>query len=280
MSACTYACDERSKPVNMIHPTALIATGARLADDVEVGPYVIIEEHVSIGSGTKVMAHAVVRGYTTIGECNQIHMGAIIGHDPQDVAFNPAVESYVRIGNNNLIREYCTIHRGTKPGSETCIGDNNFLMAGSHLGHNVHIGDRVVVANNALLAGYVTVGDRVFISGGVAIHQFCSIGRLAMLSGNGRFSQNIPPFVIALERNAVQGLNLVGLRRAGVSPEALRELKEAYHVLYRAGLLRTEAIARMQACAFASDEARDFIDFVVNTDRPLVQPREKNKEED
>jgi len=278
MSACSHACDERSKPVNMIHPTALIAAGARLADDVEIGPYVIIEEHVSIGGGTKIMAHAVVRGYTTIGECNQIHMGAIIGHDPQDVAFDPAVESYVRIGNNNSIREYSTIHRGTKQGSETSIGSNNFLMAGSHLGHNVHIGDRVVVANNALLAGYVTVGDRVFISGGVAIHQFCSIGRLAMLSGNGRFSQNIPPFVIALERNAVQGLNLVGLRRAGVSHQALRELKEAYHVLYRAGLLRTEAIARMQACAFASDEARDFLDFVVNTDRPLVQPREKNKE--
>lgn len=263
--------------MTMIHPTALIAAGARLSDDVEIGPYVIIEEHVSIGSGTKIMAHAVVRGHTTIGECNQIHMGAIIGHDPQDVAFDPAFESYVRIGNNNLIREYCTIHRGTKPGSETCIGNNNFLMAGSHLGHNVHIGDRVVVANNALLAGYVKVGDRVFISGGAGIHQFCSIGRLAMLSGNGRFSQNIPPFVIALERNTVQGLNLVGMRRAGVSPEALRELKEAYHVLYRSGLLRREAIARMQACGFASDEARDFLDFVVNTDRPLMQPREKIK---
>ena len=266
--------------MNMIHPTALIAAGARLADDVEIGPYAIIEEHVSIGSGTKIMAHAVVRGYTTIGECNQIHMGAIIGHDPQDVAFDPVVESYVRIGNNNIIREYCTIHRGTKHGSATCIGNNNFLMANAHMAHNVQIGDRVIIANNAMLAGYARVGDRVFMSGGVAIHQFCSIGRLAMLSGYGRFSRNIPPFVIALERNAVQGLNLVGMRRAGVSPEAVRELKEAYHVLYRAGLLRTEAIARMQACAFASEEARDFLDFVVNTDRPLVQPREKNNEDE
>lgn len=280
MCACNHACDERSKPVNMIHPTALIASGARLADDVEVGPYAIIEENVSIGSGTKIMAHAVVRAYTTIGECNQIHMGAIIGHDPQDVAFDPAVESYVRIGNNNIIREYCTIHRGTKHGSATCLGNNNFLMASSHMAHNVQIGDQVVVANNAMLAGYAKVGDRVFISGGVAVHQFCSIGRLAMLSGCGRFSQNIPPFVIALERNAVHGLNLVGMRRAGVSPEALRELKEAYHMLYRAGLLRTEAIARMQACTFASDEARDFLDFVLNSDRPLVQPREKNNKEE
>ncbi len=277
MCACNHACDERSKPVNMIHPTALIAAGARLADDVEIGPYVIIEENVSIGSGTKIMAHAVVRGYTTIGERNQIHMGAIIGHDPQDVAFDPAAESYVRIGCDNIVREYCTIHRGTKPGSATCIGDNNFLMINVHVAHNVQIGNRVIIANNTMLAGHVKVADRVFMSGAVAVHQFCSIGSLAMISGQSGFSQNVPPFVIALERNAVQGLNFVGMRRAGVSAEALRELKEAYHVLYRAGLLRTEAIARMQACAFASDEARYFLDFVVNTDRPLVQPRAKNK---
>ncbi|MBM4310625.1 MAG: acyl-ACP--UDP-N-acetylglucosamine O-acyltransferase [Deltaproteobacteria bacterium] len=261
--------------VNRIHPTALIAPGAYLADDVEVGPYAIIEDRVEIGSGTKVMAHAVVRAYTTIGERNRIHMGAIIGHDPQDVAFDPAVESFVRIGSDNIIREYCTIHRGTKPGSETRIGSNNFLMAGSHFAHNVQVGDRVVVANNALLAGYVTLGDRVFVSGGAAVHQFCTIGRLAMLSGNGRFSCNIPPFVSALERNAVAGLNLVGLRRAGVAQDAIRELKQAYMLLYRSGLLRSEAIARMQACSFGSEEAREFLAFVAGSSRPLVRARVK-----
>jgi UDP-N-acetylglucosamine acyltransferase len=263
--------------VTMIHPTALIAAGACLADDVEVGPYVIIENHTNIGSGTKIMAHAVVRGHTTIGERNQIHMGAIIGHDPQDVTFDPSVESYVRIGNDNLIREYCTIHRGTKHGSATCLGDNNFLMVGSHMGHNVQIGDRVVVANNTMLAGYVKVADRVFLGGGVGVHQFCSIGRLAMISGNGSFSCNIPPFVCALERNTVAGLNLIGLRRAGVASEAITELKEAYLLLYRSALLRAQAIERMQACAFASDEAREFVAFVINSDRPLVQPRVHNK---
>jgi UDP-N-acetylglucosamine acyltransferase len=262
--------------VNRIHPTALVAPGACLADDVEVGPYVIIDDHVEIGSGTTIMAHAVVRAFTTIGERNRVHMGAIIGHDPQDVAFNPAVESFVRIGSDNIIREYCTIHRGTKPGSETRIGSHNFLMAGAHVAHNVQLGDRVVVANNALLAGYVTVGDRVFVSGGVAVHQFCAVGRLAMLSGNGRFSCNIPPFVSALERNAVAGLNVVGLRRAGVAPDAIRELKEAYMLLYRSGLLRTEALARMQACAFTSQEAREFCTFVADTARPLVQERSKS----
>ena len=261
----------------MIHPTAIIAAGACLADDVEVGPYVIIDNHVSIGSGTKIMAHAVVREHTTIGERNQIHMGAIIGHDPQDLAFDSKMESYVRIGNDNIFREYCTIHRGTKQDSATCIGDNNFLMVNVHAAHNVQIGDRVIVANNTLLAGYVTVGDRVFIGGGVAIHQFCSIGRLAMLSGCGRFSQNIPPFVNALERNSVEGLNLVGMRRAGISPEAVREIKEAYGLLYRTGLLRTDAIERMQACCFESDAAREFLSFVVSSDRPLVQPRSQNR---
>jgi UDP-N-acetylglucosamine acyltransferase len=258
--------------VTKIHPTAIIAAGARLADDVEVGPYVVIEDHVSIGSGTKIMAHAVVRGHTTIGERNQIHMGAVIGHDPQDVAFDPGVESYVRIGSGNILREHCTIHRGTKEGSSTCIGDNNFLMVNVHVAHNVQIGNRVIIANNTMLAGYAKVADRVFMSGAVAIHQFCSIGKLAMLSGNSGFSQNVPPFVIALERNGVEGLNLVGMRRANVSHEAVRELKDAYGLLYRSGLLRAEAIERMQAYGFESEEAREFFSFVVTSDRPLVQP--------
>jgi len=259
----------------MIHPTALIASGACLADDVEVGPYVIIDNNVSIGSGTKIMAHAVVREYTTIGERNQIHMGAIIGHDPQDVAFDPGLESYVRIGNENNIREYCTIHRGTKQGSATCIGDNNFLMVNVHVAHNVQIGDRVIIANNTMLAGYVKVADRVFISGGAAVHQFCSVGSLAMISGQSGVSQNVPPFVIALGRNNLEGLNLVGLRRAGVSSEAIREIKEAYGLMYRTRLLRTEAIEQLQACCFESDEAREFVSFVVTSDRPLLQPRSR-----
>jgi UDP-N-acetylglucosamine acyltransferase len=259
--------------VNRIHPTALIAAGACLADDVEVGPYAVIDDHVEIGSGTTILAHAVVRAFTTIGERNRIHMGAVIGHDPQDVAFDPAVESFVRIGSDNIIREYCTIHRGTKPGSETRIGSHNFLMAGSHVAHNVQIGDRVILANNALLAGYVTVGDRVFVSGGACVHQFCAIGRLAMLSGNSRFSCNIPPFVSALERNSVAGLNLVGLRRAGIPREAVRELKEAYMLLFRSGLLRADALARMQARDFASEEAREFLAFAAGSTRPLVHAR-------
>lgn len=266
--------------MSRIHPTALVAPGARLADDVEVGPYAIIDDGAVIGGGTHIMAHAIVRAHTVLGERNRIHMGAVIGHDPQDVAFDPCVESFVRIGCDNIIREYCTIHRGTKPGSATCIGNNNFLMAGSHVGHNVLIGDRVVLANNVLLAGYVRVGDRVFVSGGTGVHQFCRIGRLAMLSGNGRFSCNIPPFVNALERNAVAGLNLVGLRRAGVGRDAVREIKEAYLLLYRSGLLRKQAIDRMQASAFTSDEAREFIEFVTSSDRPLVRPRVNQYAED
>jgi len=144
-------------------------------------------------------------------------------------------------------------------------------MAGAHLAHNVEIGNNVIIANNALLAGYVRVGDRAFISGGVVIHQFVTIGRLAMLRGNGRFSMDIPPFVVALERNCVEGVNLVGLRRAGLAAEVIREIKEAYRIFYLSGLPRNRAVAALEEAGFLSAEAREFIDFVRGAQRPLVQ---------
>lgn len=254
-----------------IHPTAIISPKAELDASVDVGPHVIIEGQVRIGSGTKVYANAYITGDTTIGENNEIHMGAIIGHEPQDFAFDRKIRSFVRIGDNNIIREYCTIHRGTKPESETVIGNDNFLMAGAHIAHNVVLGNNIIIANNALLAGYVRVGDRTFISGGVVIHQFVTVGRLAMLSGNGRFSMDIPPFVVALERNSVEGVNLVGLRRAGLSAEVIREIKNAYKILYLSGLSKNKAIAELENASLVSVEAREFIDFVKGAQRPLVQ---------
>jgi len=253
-----------------IHATALVSARAEIDPSVEIGPHVIIDGSVTIGKGTKIYANAYITGTTTIGENNEIHMGAVIGHEPQDVAFDKKTTSFVSIGNNNIIREYCTIHRGTKPESATLIGDNNFLMAGAHVAHNVKIGNNVVIANNALLAGYVTIGDRTFISGGVVIHQFVTVGRLAMLSGNGRFSMDIPPFLVALERNAVEGVNLVGLRRAGLSADTIREIKNAYKIFYLSGLQKNKAIAELEAANFASPEAQEFITFIKTAQRPLV----------
>ncbi|MCX8044519.1 MAG: acyl-ACP--UDP-N-acetylglucosamine O-acyltransferase [Desulfobacterota bacterium] len=254
-----------------IHPTAIIDPRAQIDTTAAIGPYVIIDGNVTIGSGTKIYAHAYITGATTIGNNNEIHMGAVIGHEPQDTTFDKRTTSFVRIGDNNIIREYCTIHRGTKPDTETVIGNGNFLMAGAHVAHNVVIGNNVIIANNALLAGHVKIGDRVFISGGVVIHQFVTVGRLAMLSGNGRFSMDIPPFVVALERNAVEGVNLVGLRRAGLSAQTIRELKNAYKILYLSGLQKNKAIAALEGAGFVSPEAREFIDFVRTAQRPLVQ---------
>lgn len=254
-----------------IHPTAIISPKAELDTSVDIGPHVIIDGPVRIGSGTKVYANAYIAGETTIGENNEIHMGAVIGHEPQDFAFDRKTRSFVRIGDGNIIREYCTIHRGTKPETETVIGSNNFLMAGAHIAHNVVLGNNIIIANNALLAGYVKVGDQAFISGGVVIHQFVTIGRLAMLSGNGRFSMDIPPFLVALERNSVEGVNLVGLRRAGLSAEAIREIKTAYRLLYLSGLPKNKALAALEESGFASAEVREFINFVKGAQRPLVQ---------
>ena len=162
-----------------IHATALVSARAEIDPSVEIGPHVIIDGSVTIGKGTKIYANAYITGTTTIGENNEIHMGAVIGHEPQDVAFDKKTTSFVSIGNNNIIREYCTIHRGSKPDSATRIGSHNFLMAGVHLGHAVQMGDRNIIANNALLAGHVSVGNRVVIGGGSVFHQFLRIGDMA-----------------------------------------------------------------------------------------------------
>jgi len=254
----------------VIHTTALVSPKADIHPSVEIGPHVIIGDHVTIGRGTKIFANAYITGHTAIGEDNEIHPGVVIGHEPQDFAFDKSIVSYVRIGHKNIIREYCTIHRGTKPETATVVGSNNFLMAGTHLAHNVSVGNHVITANNALFGGYVSIGDSAFVSGGVVVHQFVTIGRLAMLSGNGRFSQDIPPFVVALERNGVEGLNLVGLRRAGCSAATVRELKNAYKIFYLSGLPKKKAIERLEAEDFTSPEAAEFTGFIKGAKRPLV----------
>jgi UDP-N-acetylglucosamine acyltransferase len=244
----------------VIHPTAIVSPKAELDSSVEVGPHAIIEEHVQIGAGTKVWANAYISGHTTIGRDNQIHMGAVIGHEPQDVKFERSGRSYLRIGDRNIFREYCTVHRGTEPESATVVGNDCFLMAASHVGHNCVIGDGVVLCNCALLAGHVQVGDRAFISGGVVIHQFTRVGRLAMCSGNARVSMDVPPFTLAAERNEIHALNLVGLRRAKLAREAISELKKLFQLFYLSGKNGSQALAEADG-AFTTPEAREFIEF-------------------
>lgn len=245
----------------MIHPTAIIHPDAQLGTDVTVGPYAIIEGAARIGDRCVIQAHAVIGAHVTMGEDNVIGYGAIIGGEPQDFAFRPEIRSEVRIGKANKIREYATIHRGTAEGTATVVGDQCFLMAGAHLAHNVALGDHVILANNALLGGYVQVGDRVFIGGGCVFHQHIRIGRLAICQGGSAFSKDIPPFVIAAGANAAAGLNVVGLRRAGLSPAQRAEIKEAFGLLYRSGLNVSQSLAAARDRVWA-EEGRAFWDFV------------------
>lgn len=219
----------------MIHPTAIIHPDAQLAASVTIGPYAVIEGAAVLGEGCVVQAHAIIGASVTMGKGNTIGYGAIVGGDPQDFAFQPEVRSRVVIGNDNKIREYVTIHRGTTEDSETAMGDGCFLMAGAHLAHNVRLANHVILANNVLLGGHVQVGDRVFIGGGCVFHQHIRIGHHAICQGASAFSKDIPPFVIAAERNGVAGLNVIGLRRSGFDPAQRAEIKHAFDLLYRSG---------------------------------------------
>jgi len=213
-----------------IHPTALVNPDAQIGADVEIGPFSIVGPQAVIGEKTIVQSHAVIEGEVEIGTRNFIGHGAVIGAPPQDVSFSLERKTMVKIGNDNVIREYCTIHRGTAEGTATKIGDKNFLMAAAHVGHNCVIGNNVTIANNCLLAGYVRVDDGAFLGGGSTFHQFMHIGRLVMVQGSSAFGKDLPPFVIAAERNSVFGVNVVGLRRTGFSARDREEIKTAFRI--------------------------------------------------
>jgi UDP-N-acetylglucosamine acyltransferase len=192
------------------------------------------------------MANSHISGRTSIGENNQIHIGVVIGHTPQHLAYKGG-DSGVRIGSGNIFREYVTIHRGYHPGQETVIGDNNFLMAMSHVAHDSVVGNHVIMANGSLLAGHTHVDDNANISGNVAVHQFVRIGRLAMIGGLSKVIKDVPPFMMVDGVSLVHGLNTVGLRRAGYDVATRKQIKEAYRVLYRSGLNVPQAVERLEA---------------------------------
>jgi UDP-N-acetylglucosamine acyltransferase len=258
--------------VNRIHKTAVVDPGAELGDDVRVGPFAVVEADVRIGAGTVIGPHASILRFTTIGELCEIHAGAVLGDSPQDTAFTEC-ESYVRIGSNCRVREGVTIHRGTDPESATEVGDGCFLMAFSHLAHNVCLGREVVLANGALLGGHVRVGERAFISGHCLVHQFVRIGRVAMLGGGSGVSKDVPPFctVRTLVFNRVVGLNVVGLRRAGLEPPERAALKKAFRILYRSGRNVSEAVSEIRK-SVASPAAMEFCEFVESSERGICGP--------
>jgi UDP-N-acetylglucosamine acyltransferase len=253
------------------HPSAIVDPGAQMGADVEIGPFAVIGSQVKIGDRTVVQPHAVIEGEVAIGTGNFIGHGAIIGAPPQDLSYSPDRKTKVEIGNDNVIREYCTIHRGSAEGSTTKIGDKNFLMAGAHVGHNCEIGNNVIIANNCLLGGHVRVDDGAFLGGGGVFHQHMRVGRLALTQGASGFSKDIPPFVIAAEINFVFGLNMVGLRRAGFSAQDRSEIKAAFKLLYTSGLNIGQAIEKAATMRLGA-AAREFFDFVANAKKRGICP--------
>jgi UDP-N-acetylglucosamine acyltransferase len=247
---------------------AIVSPRARIAENVYIGPFSIIEDEVEIGAGTRLDSHVVIKNYTTLGEDNHLHMGVLLGSDPEDKHFT-GERSYLKIGDRNIFREYSTASRGTPPESTTNIGNDNYIMIGTHVAHNGQLGSGIVVCNYCSLAGYVEVGDGAFLSGGVVVHQFSKIGRLAMIGGNTRVNRDVPPFVLATEFNvAARGLNLVGLRRAGITKESIRQLKEAYRILYRLGLPQEKALERIEE-DLSTEETRQLVIFVRNSQRGI-----------
>ena len=254
-----------------IHATAIVDPGAKIADDVEIGPYSIVGANVAIGEGSTIQSHVVIEGKVTFGEKNLIGHGAIIGAPPQDVSFSPDRKTSVVIGNDNVIREYCTIHRGTAEGTATKIGDNNFLMAGAHVGHNCEIGNNVTIANNCLLAGYVRVDDQAFIGGGSTFHQHMRVGRLVMVQGSSAFGKDLPPFTLAAERNSIMGINSVGLKRAGFSAQDRNEIKAAFKLIYLSGMNLSQALEKAATMKVAA-AAREFFDFIAEAKKRGLCP--------
>ena len=247
--------------MSSIHPTALVHPEAKLGPGVEVGPYAIIEGPAEIGAGCVIQAHAIISGHVRMGTNNTVGYGAVIGGDPQDTSFNPATESWVIIGDNNRLREYTTLHRGTGEGTETRVGNHCFLMGGVHLAHNVIIGDHVIIANNSLLGGHVHVDQGVFIGGGCVFHQFVRVGRNVIVQGQSAMSKDVPPFLLACRRNRVAGLNSVGLRRSGLDASQRQEIKDAFKLLYKSNLNTAQALASAKERCWGP-EGEAFFSFI------------------
>lgn len=253
-----------------IHPTAFVAPTAQLGDGVEVGPFAIIGEDCTVGDGCVIAARATLERYVTLGRNVKIGIGTILGGDPQDLKFK-GERTTVEIGDDTVIREYSTINRGTSQSFKTTVGRGSFIMSYVHLAHDCHVGDGVVLANMVQLAGHVTVEDRVILSGVTAVHQFTRIGRNAIVGGCSRVAKDVPPFVKAVGNPMkLYGLNSVGLRRNGFSPETIRALKRAYMFLFRSELNIAQAVERVNAEVEPLPEVRQLVEFVEASERGVT----------
>lgn len=256
----------------MIHKTAIIDAKAELDAGVEIGPYCIIGPQVKIAKNTRLAPHVVIDGWTKIGEGCRIFQFASLGAIPQDLKYK-GEESWVILGNNNTIREFVTIHRGTaQSGGKTIIGDNNFLMAYSHVAHDCKIGNQVILANAATLAGHIEIEDYAIVGGLVGIHQFLKLGRHCIIGGGSGVNQDIPPYMMANgQRAKLYGVNNIGLKRHNFSPEAVSNLKKAYHIIFRSGLTIKKALDQVQTEIKNSPEVDHLISFIKSSEKGITR---------
>ncbi len=256
-----------------IHPTAIIHPSAQIAADVQIGAYSIIGEQVSIGTGTQVLSHVVIAGFTRIGENNQIFQFASVGERCQDLKYQ-GEETWLEIGNHNIIREHCTLHRGTvQDQGITKVGSHNLLMVNTHIAHDCIIGNHNIIANNVGIAGHVHVGDHVIIGGNSGIHQFCRIDSYSMIGGASLIVKDVPAFIMASGNPAhAHGMNYEGMRRKGWSKETIEGLRQAYKILYRSNLTTQEAIAQISEQILPTvPEAKLLLDSLQQSQRGIVR---------
>lgn len=253
-----------------IHPTAIINPGAELAENVTVGPYAIIENDVFIGPGCKIGPFVYLGSGARLGSRVQLFNGAVIATNPQDLKFK-GESSTVEIGNDTVVREYATIHRGTEATGRTVVGSNCFLMAYSHVAHDCVIADKVIMANSVNLAGHVHLEEHVSIGGVVPVHQFVRIGRHSFIGGGYRVPKDVPPYILAAgEPLRFAGLNIVGLKRRGFSVETLTALKQAYTLIYNSSLNVSQGIARIKEEMQIIPEIQQVIDFIEQSERGII----------
>jgi UDP-N-acetylglucosamine acyltransferase len=251
-----------------IHPTAVISAEAEIADDVTIGPYTVIEGPVHIGAGTVIGPHVHLLGPLTMGTGNRIHTGAVIADSAQHLRCD--VKGGVVIGNNNVIREHVTIHSATQADHPTTIGDHNFLMAHSHVAHDCTVGNHCILTNGALLGGHCVMEDSVYLSGNTAMHQFCRVGRLALLCGLSVVTKDIPCFSMVQGFNTIVNLNIVGMRRAGMTNEQIETMRKVYRILFREGRPVSASVELVERAFGHLPEIAELLVFIRGSKRGIV----------
>jgi UDP-N-acetylglucosamine acyltransferase len=252
-----------------IHPTSVIGPDVELAAGVDIGPLCLLEGKIRIGARTRLIGHVTILGITEIGADNVLHPGAVIGDEPQDLTYTGVARS-VKIGDRNVFREYTTVHRGSEHGDVTIMGDDNFMMQNAHVAHDCRIGNSTIIAGGALLAGWVELGDRALVSGNCVVHQYTRIGRLAMMRGLSRTSRDVPPFCIMDGTHTLRGINVVGLKRAGIPSKSIHALRHAFTSLFGTRQNLKLAIERVEKSSDATPEVIEMLTFIKASKRGVA----------